>query len=355
MPRLSRRPSATGPKASPLVVGWRADLGEHVVGLTWSPDGSRLAVAAVGGPIEILSADTGLCQSTLAGHAFGTMSVAWSPDGSTLASSGQDGSVRLWSAASGSQRMVLEGGAAWVARVAWSPAGDCFASAAGRVVRFWEPSGLLLGERRTHASTVADIAWRPGGADRAHAVLATAAYGAVTLWNPLQPEPVDVFAWKGSSLALAWSPDATYRATGDQDSTVHFWITRTGADLQMWGYARKVRELSWDRASRFLATGGGHDVVIWDCADRGPEGTTPMMLRGHQAFVSALAHQPTGPWLASGGDDGLVALWDPARQARSIGRLTLSAGIAGLAWSPDGRALAVGTESGEVVVLPAGA
>ncbi|HRE29926.1 MAG TPA: hypothetical protein PK954_25015, partial [Anaerolineales bacterium] len=65
-----------------------------------------------------------------------------------LASSGQDGRIRLWSTASGEALMALEGGAPWVARVAWSPAGDCLASAAGKIVRFWEPTGLMVGERR---------------------------------------------------------------------------------------------------------------------------------------------------------------------------------------------------------------
>ncbi|HRF47166.1 MAG TPA: WD40 repeat domain-containing protein [Anaerolineales bacterium] len=349
---MSRRSGPAGAQTTAAAARWSAELGEHVIALAWSPDGDRLAAASIGGPIAVFAAGAGERVYELAGHEFGTMALAWSPDGQMLASSGQDGRIRLWSTASGEALMALEGGAPWVARVAWSPAGDCLASAAGKIVRFWEPTGLMVGERRAHASTVSDIAWHPTRSDRSQAVLAAAAYGALTLWNPIRPEPVDLYPWKGSSLALAWSPDATYLATGDQDSTVHFWITRTGDDLQMWGYARKVRELSWDRGSRFLATGGGHDVVVWDCAGKGPEGTTPLMLRGHKAFVSALAYQPNGDLLASGGDDGLVALWRPTRQARPLQRLERAAGIAALAWSPDGRALAVGTESGEVMLMP---
>ena len=40
---------------------------------------------------------------------------------------------------------------------------------------------------------------------------------------------------------IPWSPDGKYIATGDQDSTVHFWIMSTGDDLQMSGYPTKVR------------------------------------------------------------------------------------------------------------------
>src|SRR5260221_14213499 len=43
-----------------------------------------------------------------------------------------------------------------------------------------------------------------------------------------------------------------YIATGDQDSTVHFWKVASGRDLMAQGYATKVRNLSWDSSSRYL-------------------------------------------------------------------------------------------------------
>ncbi len=46
-----------------------------------------------------------------------------------------------------------------------------------------------------------------------------------------RPEPLRRYVWKGSSLVLAWSPDATMFATGDQDQTVHFWYADSGKDL----------------------------------------------------------------------------------------------------------------------------
>ncbi len=119
----------------------------------------------------------------------------------------------------------------------------------------------------------------------------------------------------------------------------------------MWGYATKVRELSWDRTSRFLATGGGPDVIVWDCAGKGPEGTTPIQLRLHEPFVSALAYQRTGSLLASAGLDGRVAVWQPTASARPLASTVLGASIVALAWSPDDKHLAVGTEAGEVRVL----
>ena len=70
-------------------------------------------------------------------------------------------------------------------------------------------------------------------------------------------------------------PTGRFIATGNQDSTVHLWITETGKDLHMSGYSTKVRELSWHANSRFLATGGGPAVVVWDFSGKGPAVVNP--------------------------------------------------------------------------------
>jgi WD40 repeat protein len=338
--------SKSSRSGAPLGARWRADIGEHVISLAWAPGGGLLAAAAVGGPVAVLDGAAGAVRRVLAGHGFGTTAVDWSHDGSHLATAGQDGKVRLWDLAAGRERLALEGGAAWVERLAWAPGENLLASAAGRKLRLWDPQGRLVRAYPDQPSTVADVRWRPRSRQ-----LTSAAYGVVALWSPDGPEPAHRFEWKGSVLALAWSPDGKCLATGDQDRTVHFWVAQTGQDLQMWGYPTKVRELSWDRTSRFLATGGGEQVTVWDCSGKGPEGTKPLSLEAHEEPVSALAFQHAGPVLASGGLDGRVVLWRPEKGKSPLAQTRFEAGVSQLAWSADDRALAVGTEAGEVVVL----
>ena len=61
---------AKGPRQLGRV--WHADLGEHVIAVAWSPDGSRLAAAAVGGPVTVYDGATGTVQQALTGHGFGS-------------------------------------------------------------------------------------------------------------------------------------------------------------------------------------------------------------------------------------------------------------------------------------------
>jgi WD40 repeat protein len=337
--------SKTSKPGVSLAPHWQAHIDDHVVALAWSPDGRTLAAAAVGGPITLCDGRTGRIRYVLPGHGFGTSALSWCPQGTLLASAGQDGQVRVWNDHNGTLYRTLDAGAAWVERVAWSPSGTLLASAAGRKVRLWNTAGQLVREFGNHPSTVADIQWKPGTLE-----LASAAYGELTLWNPDKTEPIRVCKWKGSMLVLAWSPDGKYIATGDQDSTVHFWIMQTGEDLMMSGYPTKVRELAWDHTSRFLATGGGDNPCVWDVSGKGPAGTKPYQFEAHQAKVTALAFQHAGPILASAGADGLVALWQPGKHKRALAQATHPAAITQMSWSPDNRRLALGTDSGLVAV-----
>jgi WD40 repeat protein len=333
-PRLTRR--------------WHANIGDHVISLAWSPTQPLLAAASVGGPVTVFDSATGQVRHTLPGHGFGTTSLAWGPGGALLASAGQDGKVRIWDPTTAQERFALDGGAAWVEHLAWHSSADLLASAAGRKSRLWAGAdGRLLRAYPDHPATISALAWRPGRRE-----LTSGTYGGVSLWRPDADEPVRKLEWKGSVLALAWTPAGDRLAHGNQDATVHYWVLKTGEDLQMAGYPTKVRELAWDPTGRYLATGGGDAVTVWDCSGGGPEGSTPLSLKGHreESNVSALAYQARGPLLASGGKDGRLLLFEPGRFKKSLARADLDGAVTRLSWSPDDRLLGAATETGEVAV-----
>ncbi len=334
----------------PVSAVWQAQTGDHVIALAWSPDGRVLAVAGAAGGVWALDAADGRARHALRGHAFGATAVAWLTS-SALVSAGQDGIVRVWDADTGAERRALAAPGQWVQTVAVSPGGAFLAVAAGKGVRVWDAEGRTVRDHTDHPSTVADLAWEPSGTD-----LVAAAYGGLTRWSAARAEPLDRYSWKGSVLRVSWSPDGRALATGNQDATAHCWVLERAADLKMYGYRRKVTELSWDRTARLLATNGGPRVTVWDCSGAGPENTRPAVLAAHDetGHVTAVAFQPAGPLLASGGSDGRAYLWLPDRTTAPLAECRFAAPVTRLAWSPDGKLLAAGTDAGAVAVVKIG-
>ncbi len=259
----------------PINFVWHGKLDDFNTSLTWSPDGTRLAAGSVSGQVAIYDAAAGKAQHLLEkAHEDGCDAVAWRPDGAALATAGRDGKWKLWDAAEGKVLVEHEAGAMWAEHLAWSakPIGErghLLAVGAGRQVSLWNEQGAVSGEALKPQKTVADLAWIMGGT-----TLAIATSSEVIVHDPADGDE-RVFKSRDPILAMAFSPSGKWLMTGNQDASVHVWNTDAGGEMHMRGFPSKVRQLAWHRGNRWLATGGGPSIAVWDCSGRGPEGRTP--------------------------------------------------------------------------------
>lgn len=106
--------------------------------------------------------------------------------------------------------------------------------------------------------------------------------------------------------------------------------------------------------TRLAACAASGQVSIWQLPSLKPVGD----LQGHEQSALTLAWHPTRPELATGGQDGVVRLWD-AETGEDIALLPVGAPhawVEHLAWSPDGRFLAASAgKLLRVLSVPAGA
>ena len=325
---------------------WHVAIDDYIIDLAWSPDGTKMAAATVDGQVFLIDDRGETAGFKLLGqHAGGANSLSWRADGREFATAGHDGLVKIWSGQSSQLLAELQAGDSWVAKVAYSPRRNVLATAAGRHLKLWNEERHTIYESSDHSSTIADLGWNPDGSG-----IASAAYNGITLHVPGKQSQPRKYAWKGSSLVLSWSPDAKYIATGEQDSTVHFWHVKSGEDAQMWGFPTKVLELSWDSTGRWLATGGGASVCLWDCSGKGPAGRKPRQFDAHLNKITQLAFQPQGSYLVSSDADAFLFLWAPEKHDKVVSGQSLSSAASCLRWYGRDK-LAVGQRDGKVVVF----
>lgn len=337
----------TSREVAGVVVAWELELDDYPTCFGWSPDGARLAVGTAAGTLTLARASDGGVVASRPGHAGGVLCLAFSPDSCHLASGGQDGRARLWEAAHGEPEGAVEAGGGWVEHLAWAPSWGAFATAAGRHLRLWQSPATLRQELPPAASTLSGLAFRPRSGE-----LAAISYGATRFWRLGENQPIRSLEWKTSLLSLAFSPNGRHLACGCQDSAAHVWEVDSAKDLEMSGYPRKVRELSWSADSRLLATGGGPAITVWDFSGKGPAGAKPLVLAGHSEDLVGIAFQHQGQFLASACQDGGTLIWHPGKLSEPLaGGFRVDDPTTGLAWSPDDRLLAVGYSSGRIVVL----
>lgn len=327
-----------------LTKHWAASLDDYAIDLAWSPDGSRLAAASAAGPLTLFAAADGH-RTELGAHDDGANCLAFQPATSLLASGGQDGKVKFWDTAAVQHTATAGFGSAWVEHLAWSPDGTRLAAAAGRQLLFLAPDATTLHAFKPAPKTISALAWQPAGG-----CLASAYFGGVCLWDADDFIAQKEFPYANGIHALVWSPDDRWLVSGNQDPSVHLWLPELEQEFHMSGYEGKVKELSFARDSRFLATGGGREACLWDCSGAGPEGREPTMLP-HDAKVCAVAFQHAHNLLATASADGVVRLWSPERANPLRATVKMPAAATKLAWSPDDSLLAIGSEKGAVYVL----
>jgi WD40 repeat protein len=372
-----------------------------VSAVSFSWDKTRLATAGEDRLIRVWDLATGKLVATLEGHTDRIPALAWHPtDHRRLFSAGWDTTVRVWNAATAEPIILLNSHAAQVHALTLSDDGKLLASAdSDQAVHLWETDTYRTLDVLREAGEVRVLCFSPndsrgtrmtpllafGGADRvihlwdsrlgaeAHGVDPLLARTAVTVspdgrrlynlgggielraWDVNTGEPVLEIEDSVLLRSFALSPDGKWlagarfeRTSGDLGTLVLYDAVTGKRQAACDGQKAPLTALAFRHDGRLLASGSvqSTDVWLWQVPSGEPVLIIPDAV--DECSVEALAFQPGGAllavagidYLATGGDDGQVALWHP--ETRQLVR-ALPGGATAVAWHPDGRHLATAT------------
>jgi WD40 repeat protein/serine/threonine protein kinase len=322
-----------------------------------SPDGTRVATTGEDRTAHVWDAGTGAEVVTCRGHTSKVLGVAFRPDGARLLTTSADGTVRQWDAATGREvEPPYDRHTGEVSAAVYSPDGQSVASAGtDRTIRVWRATSRRdIAVLHGHTGTVTGLAFAPNG--RRLASLCTerglgfAGDNTVRVWDVGPRDSLPVLRGHTSYVyPVAFSPDGRWIASGGWDHTVRLWDAATGEHCATLHYPGIVRCLAFGPDGGWLVTGGdgGSPLRIWDVATARVRQEIPVPGK----LVDALAVSPDGTRVAATAIDGQSNTHQLHIYDIASGDRLFSAQGGGLAYSPDGRWLAVQAADMKTVLL----
>lgn len=318
------------------------------------------------------------CQFSQAGR---IVSVAFSPDGKLLAigPNGPQFGVSIIDTATGELRQTVPGPAARSNCLVWSSDGKRLAlgSTADKSVREWDlEKSKFIKAYEVDLSHVLAVAYSTEG----KLLAAGSPTRERTLLNVLDVadgKPVQSLTGHKEMIEAAeFSNDGSRIVSAGWDATVRIWdLSKSESIAELKGHKRGVSTVSQSNDGKRVASANSREFKLWD----GEKKEQLADLGGENNGAKQVAMSPDGAWLVSINRDGIANLWDVEKKSQktTLDRTPKAAetastestsetpsapppsdapeleAIQGLAYSHDGKWLAIAREDGHISIRTA--
>ena len=378
---------ATGERKTTLKVDTR-----NVFTVTYSPNGSFLVSGSAENTILLWDATTYELKESLTGDPY---AIAFSPDSKTLAI-GDNKKIKLWDTVSGEYKKTLTDHTDDVCNLIFNPVdGRTFAGiGADSTIRLWDAvTGEHLQTIAGHTRTISSISFNADGSKLAtgsgHGE-GTHGDNTIRIYNVHSRQlqnTIKVSTGRGTPIdSVSYSPDGKTIASVDGHGTIRHWNVESGIPQLITfedcpdnsanpDFCDSFIQSEMEEELRAIIREQIHDHKLYVGVNfaYSPDGETiaiikgcytgsnivdtiqlldaatcrlKVTLTGPLSSLFSIAFSPDSRTIAGGSDSGDVLLWDATTGKLKIALTEHNGRVYSVAFSPDGRTLASG--AGEV-------
>jgi len=366
----------------------------HVWSAVFSQDGATFATTSSDQTVCLWDAATLKPKSVLRGHNSEVWCAAFSPDGRLLASGGKDQNVMLWTTAvvhpqnelphsidyrplfSADGKLLVTFDPATANATLWNTDDHALLAqnlAGGRLIAGFSRDGTCVASFDTAGWSL--NFWLPNGTDpqRQVSLQGRTAENTQFICFGMSPRQAYFFAIDAAGLIRVWNADTGRLARAfkgppppirnavlslhgehiavciEQENAARLYDCATGQERRLEGHRDFVSGLAFTSDGSTVATGSMDGTIrLWKTTD----GSFIASLPGHMQETTDIDFSPDGRTLASLGRSESLKMWHVPTLREVVSENMPHAGM-WLRFSPDGRKLAVETDTNELRLLAA--